>query len=634
MRRYLPTVAVGLLAAATAVAAGGVAEGVAETDSARFMIAAGDTLWLTDPVLVLGTRVPAGLPVGEREVAVLDAAQAALLPVRAPAELLAAAPGVAAGQRQLYGTQADLSIRGSTFEQVRVLLGGMDVGDPQTGHHALDLPLSLADLARLEVLCGQGSVLSGAGAFGGVVNAVPRLPAAGRGGAAAVTAGGDETRGARLRLDSGRGGALGPDAAGWLSGDWFRTDGDRPGTDAENLTVAARGTATAHGAEFDLLAGYARRDFGALDFYAPYPSQERTETVFAGLMARRPLSDRAVVEQRLYGRRHEDRFVLFRDDPARYTNDHLNRRAASETRLSCDLGAGWTAAAGLDGGYEDLDSRGVRAGAAVAALGRHDRRHVAGALELAWRRGAWRATAGVRRDAWSQQDPATTRTAALRWQVDPAVALRASAGSVLRLPTFTELYYEDPANRGDPRLEPEHGWAWDLGATVASGPWILDWSVFERHEEDLIDWVRPASAPTGPWLARNVAKGRVRGWTQSYGLTTPRGDALALHHTLFEVERSLPAGDVAKYATLVPRHLLAATATVAIDRAVTLAAQARHRSGAGGAGHVVADLRASLAWGTRTLSADLFNVFDREYQEIPGVTLPGRQAAVTCGYAF
>ncbi|NTV04782.1 hypothetical protein HGA89_07760, partial [bacterium] len=115
---------------------------------------------------------------------------------------------------------------------------------------------------------------------------------------------------------------------------------------------------------------------------------------------------------------------------------------------------------------------------------------------------------------------------------------------------------------------------------------------------------------------------------------TPRGDALALHHTLFEVERSLPAGDVAKYATLVPRHLLAATATVAVDRAVTLAAQARHRSGAGGAGHVVVDLRASLALGTRTLSADLFNVFDREYQEIPGVTLPGRQAAVTCGYAF
>ncbi|MDO9171648.1 MAG: Plug domain-containing protein, partial [bacterium] len=171
MRRYLTAVAVGLLAAATATAS---VDGVAEAGGASFMIVAGDTIWLTDPVLVLGTRVPAALPVGEREVTVLDAEQAALLPVRGPAELLASAPGVAAGQRQLYGTQADLSIRGSTFEQVRVLLGGMDVGDPQTGHHALDLPLSLADLARLEVLSGQGSVLAGAGAFGGVVNAVPR----------------------------------------------------------------------------------------------------------------------------------------------------------------------------------------------------------------------------------------------------------------------------------------------------------------------------------------------------------------------------------------------------------------------------------------------------------------------------
>ncbi|MBK7701376.1 MAG: TonB-dependent receptor [bacterium] len=632
MNRILLIVLAALLAAATA--APPKASRKRRRTGAGFMIVAGDTIWLTDPVLVFGTRVPAALPAGERDVTVLDAGEAALLPVRAPAELLAAAPGVAAGQRQLYGTQADLSIRGSTFEQVRVLLSGMDVGDPQTGHHALDLPLSLTDLARLEVLSGQGSVLAGAGAFGGVVNAVPRAPAAVRGGAAAVTAGGDETRGARLRLDAGRGDVLGLDAAGWLSGDWFRTDGDRPGTDAENLTVATRGTATAHGAEIDLLAGFARREFGALDFYAPFPSGERTETTFAGLIVRRPLSARAVIEQRLYGRRHEDRFVLFRDDPARYTNDHLNRRAASETRLSVDLGAGLTAAAGLDAGYEDLDSRGVRAGVAVAALGRHDRRHAAGALEMAWRRGAWRATAGLRRDAWSQQDPATTRTAALRWQIDPAVALRASAGSVLRIPTFTELYYEDPANRGDPHLQPEHGWAWDLGATVASGPWTLDWSVFERHEEDLIDWVRPASAPTQPWLARNVAKGRVRGWTQSYGLTTPRGDALALHHTIFEAERSLPPGDVAKYAMLVPRHLLAASATIPVERGVTLGVQARHRSRAGDRGHVIVDLRTTLTRGDWSLSADLVNAFDREYQEIPGVPLPGRLVAATCALAF
>ncbi len=603
-------------------------------DYERFKVVAGDTIWQVDPVTVFGERVPATLSAGEREVALLYAGQAVHLPVRAPAELLAAAPGVAVGQRQLYGTQGDLSIRGSTFEQVRVLLGGMDVGDPQTGHHALDLPLSLTDLARIEVLSGQGSVLSGAGAFGGVVNVVPNLPSAERGGAAALTAGGDQTRGARLRLESGRGVVLGAQAAGWLSGDWFRTDGDRPGTDAENLTVASRSLAQAGSTEFDLLAGFARREFGALDFYAPYPSGERTETVFAGLTVRRPLSGRVGIEQRLYGRRHEDRFVLFRDDPARYTNDHLNRRAASETRLTVDLGAGLTAAAGLDGGYEDLDSRGVRAGAAVAALGRHDRRHAAGALEIAWRRGDWRATAGARRDAWSQQDPATTRTAAIRWQVDDAAALRASAGTLLRIPTFTELYYVDPSNRGDPHLRPEHGWAWDLGATVVSGPWTLDWSVFERHEKELIDWVRPANAPTQPWLARNVATGRVRGLTQSYGLTTPRGDVLALHHTLFEAERSLPAGDVAKYASLVPRHLLAASATFRVDRGITFGLQARHRSRPDDSGHVVVDLRTTFDRGSWTLAADLVNALDETYQEIPGVTLPGRTAAVTCGLSF
>ena len=600
----------------------------------RFMIVRGDTLWLTPPVVVEGTRVPAALPGAVRDVSVLDAADAARVPVLAPAELLALAPAVAVDQRQRYGTQADLSIRGSSFEQVQVLLDGMDVGDPQTGHHAMDLPLTLDDIARLEVLPGHGSLLYGAGAFGGVVDVTPRAPSAQAGGALALMGGGAGTRGGRLRLETGEGELGGLDVGGWVSGSRFETDGDRPGTDADNRIFTARSVAHDDDTRLDLLAGFARRSFGAPDFYAPYPSWERTETRFVGLGLQQALSDRVVIEQRLHGRRHDDRFVLLRDSPDVYANDHRTRRAATDTRVAIDAGHGLTVAMALDGAYEDIDSQGVRSGVAGPALGVHDRRRAGGAVEFGWRGGGWRCLADLRRDVWSDGRPVTSRSAAVHWWADSALELRASAGSVLRVPTFTELYYTDPVNVGNAGLAPERGWTWDAGAAVRRGPWTLDWSVFDRYENDLIDWVRPANAPEEPWRVRNIASGRTRGWTATYRVATPRGDVLALTHTYLETSRSLPGDLVSKYGLTVPRQLLAASATARLSPLASLTGVVRERSLDAGGSSVVVDLRGRLQRDSWSLDLDVANLLDRYYEEVPGVPLPGRQFVATAGFGF
>ncbi|MBU0743657.1 TonB-dependent receptor plug domain-containing protein, partial [bacterium] len=197
------------------------AAGAAAAPAERFVVADGDTVWLTDPVIIVGSRVPSALPGLLRPVAAADPAADA--PVRSAAELLATLPAVEVSQRQQYGTQADLSVRGSSFEQVQVLLDGWDMGDPQTGHHNLDLPLGLADVSRLEVLRGHGSALYGANAFGGVVNVVPRDPAPARGGELAFGGGDAATRHALGRLESGGGDLFGVAGRAWLSGGWFRT---------------------------------------------------------------------------------------------------------------------------------------------------------------------------------------------------------------------------------------------------------------------------------------------------------------------------------------------------------------------------------------------------------------------------
>lgn len=608
------------------------AAGAGDARAQRFVVADGDTVWLTDTVIILGSRLPAALPGLLRPVGVADPGEDT--PARSIPDLLASLPAVEVNQRQLFGTQSDLGIRGSTFEQVQVLLDGWDVGDAQTGHHNLDLPLDLADVARLEVLRGHGSALYGANAFGGVLNVVPRAAADRRGGELALGGGGFETRLGRLRLESGAGDALGLRGKAWLSGAWLRTDGDRPGTDARNTTVSLRAAGDAGWGELELLSGYADRAFGALDFYAPFPSFEETETAFAGIKLRTDLSDAVVLEQRLGGRRHHDRFVLLRDEADVYVNEHVTRRAVAETRLRVEAGHGLAVAVGAEGLYEDIRSDGIRAGVAGPALGDHERRRVSGSFEVSGRHAPLLWSLGARLDGRSETRPRLSRSAALSLDLDDGVRLRASAGTVFRIPTLTELHYEDPANRGDPGLSPEHGWSWDAGGDVRQGAWTAGWEYFTRHERDLIDWARPADAADAPWRALNIATGEVRGWTQTYRLETPRGDAFFLGHTYIDRERSLPDDHLGKYDFLAPRHLFSSGAAVGAGRHLRLTSLLRFRERSDGAGHWTCDLRAAWFRGPWRLDLDASNVFDRRYEEVPGVPLPGRLVTVVMAFSF
>ncbi len=617
---------------ASALLALALGAGAGAADTPRFTIVDGDTLWFTEQITVLGSRVPAALPGTTRPVAVLDPDDGA--PARSTAELLATLPAVEVNQRQHYGVQGDLGVRGSTFEQVQVLLDGWDVGDAQTGHHNLDLPLAPGDVSRLEVLRGHGSALYGANAFGGVVNVVPRTPSMRRGGELSLGGGDFGTRSARVRVDSGEGPAFGMQGRAWVSGEWFETDGDRVGADAETGSAALRALAEAGAIELDLLAGWSAREFGALDFYAPFPSFEQTETAFAGLKLRADLAEGVTLESRLAGRRHRDRFTLLRDDPELYYNDHVTRRAAAETRLLVEIGPGVSLVAGLEGQYDDIRGEGLRGGVAGPALGDHERRRAAGSLEISGRHAPLRWTLGARLDGWSFLSPRLSRSAAASLDLAAGVVLRASAGTVYRVPTFTELYYEDPANEGSPDLVPERGWSWDAGLEVRRGPWTVGTEVFVRHERDLIDWARPLSAPDEPWRVLNIAAGEVRGLTQTWRLDTPRGHAVFLHGTVLDKSRDLPVDHVAKYDLLAPRRLVAAGAVLRLERRLRLTPLVRLRERSDGAGLAVVDLGADLVLAPWRLRVDVTNLLDREYEEIPGVPLPGRLATASLRYRF
>ncbi|MCP4570893.1 MAG: TonB-dependent receptor [bacterium] len=610
-----------------------------------FFVFEGDTLFLIPTIEVVGSRVPAALPGVVRGVEMLTADELERQPGRSAAELLQTIPSVVTGQRQQFGVQSDLSIRGSTYEQVQLLLDGYDLADPQTGHHLMNLPLGRHDMERLEVLPGHGSALYGSGAFGGVVNVVSKRPGRSTGGEMGATGGANGTYGGWGSLD-----LVDPDlgaTSARLSLEGFHTDGHDLELDDGTVLAGANdadlwsGTVRLHHEktddEMDIFAGYADRQFGAPDFYAPTPSWEHTRTFFTAARWNRRVREGFNLEPRVAFRRHQDQFVLFRDDPDRYTNDHVTRRFSGELRGIATLGETHSVAMGVEGVYEDIRSTGVRGGSPAAALGEHLRRRLSVSAELDRHGAPLRWQLGARLDERSVHKARLSGTGAISYDVAQVWTLRASTGTVYRVPTFTDLHYRDPANEGDPNLSPEEGWTWDTGVELNTTDWHGRAVYFERYEENVIDWTMAPGESV--WRATNVTDGTVRGVETRLAWRHPRGHSLGTGWTWLEKTTSLPDDYAAKYALLVPRHSLVGTGTLVLPANLALTATGRYLARTGGPDdfrHAFV-LDAHLDWRHRAgwfISTAGTNLLDRRVMEVPGVPLAGTLMTASAGKRF
>lgn len=96
------------------------------------------------------------------------------LPVHSVDELLRYVPGIEAQQRGPQGSQTDIVIRGGTFQQVLVIIDGIKLNDPLTGHFNAYIPIHAGEIERIEILKGPAAALYGSEAVGGVINIITK----------------------------------------------------------------------------------------------------------------------------------------------------------------------------------------------------------------------------------------------------------------------------------------------------------------------------------------------------------------------------------------------------------------------------------------------------------------------------
>ena len=129
-----------------------------------------------DNITIVENRLSVPLGESSRSIDVITKQEIQDLQVQNINEVLLQVGGIDLRRRGANGVQADISFRGSTFEQVLVLLNGIKITDPQTAHHVLNLPLDLEVVERIEVVKGPAGRIYGQGAFAGAVNIVTKNP--------------------------------------------------------------------------------------------------------------------------------------------------------------------------------------------------------------------------------------------------------------------------------------------------------------------------------------------------------------------------------------------------------------------------------------------------------------------------
>jgi iron complex outermembrane receptor protein len=378
----------------------------------------------------------------------------------------------------------------------------------------------------------------------------------------------------------------------------------------------------------------AARDFGAADFYAPFQSYEktRTTTIAAGWVRG---TGRFTIDPRFHARRHTDDFILKRDDPAFYRNQHTAWQLGGELTGRLVLSQTATAAFGVEAAQDRIDSN---------ALGnRQEARGAAFAEVEAGRMGSHVVQLGFRTD-WHETYGSfiAPSIAAALWP-SPSLRLRASAGRSFRAPGWTERYYRDPANIGSPTLDPERAWAAELGAELTSGQMVrIDLVGFIRHADALIDWAKPVGAVAGtPFRTMNVEDATFTGLEGSIEVLA-LGTRWKAAGTVLSLSADEATGFTSKYALrpLTQSAILAASRP--LGRHAQVAVQGRHgrrrpvalTPGSGEDHYLLFDARIALTAAGVRLYMDATNLLDDEYLDVSVRPGPGRAFRVGITWAL
>jgi len=575
---------------------------------------------------------------------VIEKAEIHKLPVQNMDELLESVSGFDIRNRSVGGTQADISIRGGSFDQVLVLLNGVNITDPQTGHYNMDIPVELSDIQKIEMLHGSAARVYGPNAFSGVINIVTnhqdkKLNAE-------ITTGSYGTFTQNLNWNFGNN-----KLNSFASVSHKSSDGYRQNTDYDILNAFSQTQwSTDNVGKFDLQLAYQQKNYGANSFYSfSYPNQfDHTQTFFGALNWDYSYK-RMTLNAQAYSRFHYDRFELFRDSisikPAWYTSHNYHLTNVSGVKATAFLyHPVVNTTFGADIRNEHIYSNALGKLMAAPVENIFDNSHnftkeynrllSTVFLDLSKKTGSFDYSLGASATYNKRYGMLWAGGFEVNYQAAKTTRIFISGNSATRLPTFTDLFIQNSIQKADTNLLPENAKTIETGFRFAHSKLKVNGSIFYRMGKNNIDWVKLPGA--SKWESKNLADINTLGvdFSADYNFNGKMIKSAGLSYSYLHLDKEAVTFD-SKYALDYLRHKAVFSLNHAICKKLSADWQISYNDRAGNytdfstgqlmnyQPYFMGNIK--VIWNTKHIQifGTVNNIFDVQYADYGGMEQPG-----------
>ena len=617
-------------------------------------------------VTVTGSRAPLTRGQAARMVTVLERDDIQAAPVQSVNDLLKYAASVDVRQRGPIGAQTDISIRGGNYEQITILLNGINICDPQTGHNAFDFPVDVSDIERIEVLEGPAGRVFGTSSLLGAINIVTKKPTQNSVSAHAEAGSYGYFNG---------GGSIGLASEKWtntVSANYTRSDGynrnkaGKLNTDFEGVKAFYQGGYSEKDLCINWHAGLSMRDFGSNTFYGTGSDDqfEHTLKTYTALQAD-IRSGRFHFMPSAYWNRNMDRFEYFRGldnvvpEGGSYGvafNYHRTDVYGVSLNSYFDWLLGRTALC-AELRNEDLVS---------TTLGepldhpKHvhktdrdytnglNRTNISVTLEHNILLKRFTLSAGIVavKNSWNQMNMRVYPGVDMSYRIGNDLKLYASYNTSLRMPSATELYYSVGGHKADKNLKPEELQALEGGVKYSGSALTASATVFYNHCKNMIDWIWDTDeGDAAVWKSVNFTKINTLGTEAQAALNFRRLlpqqrilKNLSMSYVYMTQDKDEPANIQSRSTLEYLRHKFVANLDLNIWRRLDLTMKYRFQKRTGSFSHKDAEgntvvsgfkpyglVDARLAWNTDSyrLFVEASNLFSTRYYDFGSLRQPG-----------
>ncbi len=425
------------------------------------------------------------------------------LPAASIDEVLQFVSGVDIRRRGANGVQSDVTFRGSSFEQVLILINGIRMNDSQTGHNSLNIPVNLDNVERIEVIKGPAARRFGQNAYAGVINIITKSYAGKR---VKITAdGGDYSL-----YGLGFTGDFGTEKfSNSLQASTSSSEGYRHNTDFEIRNVFYQNQIKINRGNVQMQAGFSEKKFGANGFYASAKATEQYEEMQASIVSVAAQQDygRLKMNTNAYWRRGQDFYLYDRNNEKIYRNMHIGNNVGGEISANYTSNLGVTAL-GVELRKEFLVSNnlGTRNRFVTQTFLEHHFSLLNKKLQI---------TPGISWANYSTNGNFFYPGLDVGYHINNAHKIYGNVGKVHRVPSFTDLYYVSKTEVGNPNLLPENALSSEVGYQFLSSTIQAKASVFMRDSNNSIDWIKNQPEDS-VWRAENVGKINTKGFEAEF----------------------------------------------------------------------------------------------------------------------